>query len=391
MTSSSSDSRSALDAHIIRKYEVLNLLGKGAYGLVWKVTDKKTGQLLALKKIFDAFQNDTDAQRTFREIMFLQQLNHPNIVRLLNVLKADNDYDIYLVFDYLETDLHTVIRSNILEPIHKQYITFQIIRALRYIHSGKLIHRDMKPSNVLLNADCTVKLADFGLARSLASTPSGRVPILTDYVATRWYRSPEILLGSSNYSEGADMWAVGCILAEILLGEPVFPGKSTMNQLSMIAGLIGPPSEEDIASMKSQYAASMLRTLTTVRKVPMEVRFPNAPVEAIDLMKKLIVFNPTKRLSAVEAMKHPFVSIFNNSLEDIVYEGDIKISMDDNRRYNLEEYRTKLYAEIVARKKEMRRLAMQRHKRQGGNSSVRSRSQSNAIGRSNSRNRQQWK
>merc|ERR1711916_148455 len=135
----------------------------------WKVIDRKTQKILALKKIFDAFQNSTDAQRTFREIMFLQELNgHANIIRLVNVLKADNDRDIYLVFDYMETDLHAVIRANILEEVHKQYIIYQLLKALKFMHSGGVLHRDMKPSNLLLNSECLLKVADFGLARSIA-------------------------------------------------------------------------------------------------------------------------------------------------------------------------------------------------------------------------------
>ena len=143
-------------------------LGKGAYGIVWKAIDRKTNDKVALKKIFDAFQNATDAQRTFREIMYLQGLTgHENIIRLQNVLKAENDKDIYLVFDYMETDLHAVIRANILEPVHKQFIVYQCLKALLYCHSGGLIHRDLKPSNLLLNEECLLKVADFGLARSL--------------------------------------------------------------------------------------------------------------------------------------------------------------------------------------------------------------------------------
>lgn len=200
-----------IDKHVLRKYEVGQRVGKGAYGIVWKAIDKSNKRTVAIKKIFDAFQNSTDAQRTFREIMFLQELNihhHENIIRLLNVLKADNDKDIYLVFEYMEINLHAVIRANILEEVHKKYILYQCIKALKYMHSGDLLHRDMKPSNVLLNSDCHVKLIDFGLARSVADAEDDKkdAPVLTDYVATRWYRAPEILLGSTRYTKGVDMW-----------------------------------------------------------------------------------------------------------------------------------------------------------------------------------------
>ena len=155
-----------VEKHILRKYEICQKLGKGAYGIVWRAIDKRTRQPVALKKCFDAFRNGTDAQRTFREIMYLQEMSgHDNIVRLLSVIKADNDRDIYLTFDYMETDLHAVIRANILVDIHKQYIIYQILKSLKFMHSAELIHRDIKPENVVLmskEADSPVKLIDFG-------------------------------------------------------------------------------------------------------------------------------------------------------------------------------------------------------------------------------------
>jgi mitogen-activated protein kinase 15 len=221
-----------VEQHVLDKYELIQKLGKGAYGIVWKAMDKKYKQIVALKKVFDAFHNVTDAQRTYREVMFLQELNgHENIIRLRNIIKADNNKDLYLVFDFMETDLHHVIRANILQEIHKQYIVYQILKSLKYIHSAELIHRDLKPANILIDSECHVKVADFGLARSVASTQDDGNFKLTDYVATRWYRAPEILLGSTKYSKAVDMWSVGCILGELILGKPIFPGTSTLNQI----------------------------------------------------------------------------------------------------------------------------------------------------------------
>jgi mitogen-activated protein kinase 15 len=205
--------------------------------------------------------------------------------RLLNVTKAENEKDIYLVFEYMETDLHAVLRANILEDIHKRYIMYQLFRSLKYLHSAQLLHRDVKvrpsslplhavrllhlftdhvavlqPSNLLLNCECLLKLADFGLARSLADLQGESMnnAQLTDYVATRWYRAPEILLGSHKYTFGVDMWSCGCILGELLTGRPIFPGKSTMNQLDLIFEVTGVPSPEEASRIGSPYCSQML-------------------------------------------------------------------------------------------------------------------------------------
>lgn len=333
-------------------------VGKGAYGIVWKSKDRKTGRTVALKKIFDAFQNSTDAQRTFREIQFLQELNlqpHENIVRLLNVLKADNDRDIYLIFEHMEINLHAVIRAQILIDIHKRYVLYQSLKALKYLHSGELIHRDMKPSNILLNADCHVKIIDFGLARSVAEIKQDDQNALTEYVATRWYRAPEILLGSPKYTKAVDMWSMGCILGELLGGAPMFPGENTMHQLEKILTVIGFPKKAEISSIKSKFAKSMLDSLEVRKRVKLEHLYPKAPKDAIDLLTKLLTFDPAKRLTASQALAHPYLKQFHNDHDEPTLREPIKISFDDNQRFSVKTYRDSLYKKIIEKRKELRR------------------------------------
>jgi len=337
-----------LDKQVARCYEIQQRVGKGAYGIVWKAVSVETGEVVAVKKIFDAFQNATDAQRTFREIMFLQELgDHENILKLLDVMKAENNRDIYLVFEYMETDLHAVIRANILEEVHKEYIIYQLLKALKFLHSGGVIHRDLKPSNLLLNSDCLLKVGDFGLARSI-----DRDNVLTDYVATRWYRAPEILLGSQQYTAGVDMWSVGCILGELIGGKPMFPGSSTMNQLDRILELTGQPSDEDLESIQSPFALTMLDTLPPVTKRSYKELYPAASDEALDMLQHLLSFNPNKRYTAVDALEHPYVAAFHNPEEEYSSDHKIEISIDDNQKRTIEEYRGKLYEDIVRRKQE---------------------------------------
>ncbi|XP_040577683.1 mitogen-activated protein kinase 15 [Lepeophtheirus salmonis] len=338
---------SEIDNHLSKKYDVHKRLGKGAYGIVWKAKSRRSGRIVAIKKIFDAFRNRTDAQRTFREIIFLKEFNnHPNIIRLLNVHKADNDRDLYLVFEYMSTDLHHVIRKgNILRDIHKEYIMYQLFQATAYIHSGNVIHRDQKPSNILLDSECRCKIADFGLARSLSSTElEENQDCLTDYVATRWYRAPEILLGYQKYTKGVDMWSLGCILGEMIIGKPLFPGKSTMDQIEHIARLLGNSQLLKLKKICSSQTAQLVGKMISKHSVSkwsstIKEKYP----EGIDLLQKLLLVTPDDRITAPEAIKHKYVTKFYNKKHDYHLNYDVVPPFNDNVQLSVDQYRRKLY------------------------------------------------
>ena len=354
-----------VEDHIKRRFIFQKKVGQGAYGVVFKVIDKKTKELVALKKLFGAFQDDTDSQRTFREVMLLQELNgHDNIIRLLNVIKAENDKDLYLVFDYMEADLFNVIRANILQEIHKKFIIYQILKALKFIHSADIIHRDLKPSNIFINSDCHIKLGDFGLARTVDHNPR-MGGVVTNYVATRWYRAPEMILSGHKYEKPIDMWSVGCILYELIVGTPLLPGKSTKDMIKMLFGVTGFPDRkeynevkmlckieidyDDLAQEKIKKNKNLLQTVS---------KYTQDEV-VIDLLLKLLQFNPKKRLTAEEALEHPYVADFHNPEEEITCDHKIEIPLDDDNKFTKDEYRKKLYDIVLKRKLEIRKQILE--------------------------------
>lgn len=222
------------------RYKLLENIGNGAYGVVCSAVDTKNGSKVAIKKIPRAFDVVTTAKRTYRELKILKHFKHDNIISIKNILKPPEDLekfdDVYVVLDLMETDLHHIIHSQQqLTDEHVRYFLYQILRGLKYIHSAKVLHRDLKPSNLLVNQDCELKIGDFGMARGLSSSPSEQKRVMTEYVATRWYRAPELMLSLSEYSEAIDMWSVGCIFAEMLGRKHLFPGTNYLNQLQVIS------------------------------------------------------------------------------------------------------------------------------------------------------------
>lgn len=330
-----------IESSLLKKYEIVQKIGKGAYGVVWKAIDKKQNQVVALKKIYDAFQNKTDAKRTYREVMYLREMDHENIIRILNIYKAENNKDLYLVFEFMESDLHSVIRANILEETHRKLIIYQILKVLKYIHSAEVIHHDLKPSNILINVGCKVKITDFGLARSFYSKEFDSEPLYTEYVSTRWYRAPEILLGAVTYSSAVDMWSLGCILGEMMIGKAVFPGTSTLNQIEKIIEVLGKPRNEDIESLNSDLAENIINSININKKKSFASFFPNAHEDALDLLQKLLTFKPSARLTAEEALKHKYVREFYSAKEASSYK--IRI-LDEEKEFDLKDYRDEIYS-----------------------------------------------
>ena len=221
------------------RYKIIESIGNGAYGVVCSAVDASSDSKVAIKKISRAFDVLTTAKRTYRELKILKHFKHDNIISIKNILAPPEDLDkfqdVYVVLDLMETDLHHIIHSD--QPLSEEHVTYflyQILRGLKYIHSANVLHRDLKPGNLLVNSNCELKIGDFGMARGLCSSPSEQKRVMTEYVATRWYRAPELMLSLNEYSQAIDMWSVGCIFAEMLGRRPLFPGTNYLNQLQVV-------------------------------------------------------------------------------------------------------------------------------------------------------------
>ena len=350
-----------IEPHFERKYEILQKLGTGPYGIVWKAKERKTNSLVAIKKVLGAFHDCPDAQQTFREIMILQELGHehnPNCLKLLDLVKAENNEDLYLIFEYMDSDLRTVIRAGVLQDVHKVYIIYQILKALLYLHTAEIVHRDLKPSNILIDSECSIKLSDFGSSQSLLPCDEKPAPIavMMEPVAARWYIAPEIVLGSSRYSKAVDMWSVGCILGELISGKPMFPGQSIVNQIELITEFFGKPDQEDLDQIGGIIDSSIISSMCREQKHTFSTYFKDASPDAISLLKQCLEFNPNKRITVEEALKHPFFAQFRDPETEYRAATPVQILIRDQNKTKIKAFHEAMYTNFIEKRRAKRRL-----------------------------------
>jgi len=285
----------------LSQYEKMGKLGQGTYGTVYFARDKQTNEYVAMKKLLINSDEEGIPSTAIREISLLKELSdHPNIVRLKDVLYVDKK--LYLIFEYLDQDLRQYLDSvkGLLESTEIKSYMYQLLKGILYCHSNRVLHRDLKPQNLLLDRYGRLKLCDFNLSRlyGISTRP------FTQEVVTLWYRAPEILLGQTLYSTPVDMWSVGCIFAEMVSKLPLFPGDSEIDQLYRMFRTLGTPNETIWAGVSQlpHYQA----TFPQFNAQSLSKLFPRLEPEGIDLLEKMLQYEPSKRISAKSALNHPY-------------------------------------------------------------------------------------
>ncbi|KAL9558070.1 hypothetical protein MBANPS3_001093 [Mucor bainieri] len=287
----------------VEDFEKLNRVGEGTYGVVYRVVDKKTKQIVALKKIRMERETDGMPVSSLREISILKRMRHQNIVNVTDVAVGPRLESIFLVMEYCEQDLGSLLDMvpTPYTPSEIKCLMLQLLKGLEYCHSHSIIHRDLKMSNLLLTSSGLLKIADFGLARTL-SLPG---KAMTPNVVTLWYRAPEVLFGDSYYTTAIDLWSAGCIMGELMQHKPLLPGNTEQAQLDMIVKLLGSPNDKIWPGFDKLPAAKMLvlpkQSFSNIKEV-----FPRYSENTLALLAGLLTYNPRSRFNVKQAMAHPY-------------------------------------------------------------------------------------
>ena len=285
----------------LSRYSTVAVLGQGAYGKVYKAHDTLTGEFIAMKKTLHNFEREGVPTTVLREICLLRELTHRNIVALKDIVVTERR--LYLIFEFVESDLRRFIQDtpDTLHPMLVKKIMFQILEATCFCHCRRIMHRDLKPENILIRpTDAVVKIADFGLARAF------QIPMrpYTNQVQTLWYRAPELLLGSSEYSVSIDVWSAGLILADLIKKAPLFRSNTEMGQLAEIMKVLGTPNEAVWPGVTQLRNYSP--TLPQYPRQDLHSVFPETDPLCLDILDKMLVLDPAARISAKQALLHPY-------------------------------------------------------------------------------------
>mmetsp|Transcript_14825 Transcript_14825/g.17665 ORF Transcript_14825/g.17665 Transcript_14825/m.17665 type:complete len:543 (-) Transcript_14825:38-1666(-) len=299
-------------------YQPASIVGKGSYGVVISATDVKLGMKVAIKRIKPYCGDEWEARHTLREVRLMRLLGaHPNIISLTNLWTRDeaSESELYITMELMDSDLHHIIQSKqqLSEP-HHQCLMKQLLLGVQAMHKCGVLHRDLKPGNLLVTRDCQLRITDFGLARAwdraAPDASEASVGAMTEYVVTRWYRCPELLLAPHLPYDGAiDLWAVGCIFAELINRRPLFPGKSYVHQVQVILDILGTPkSEAELGFKPRDDAATFLSRQRHRDAVPYDKLLPATSSDAAkDFLRALLTWDPKKRLSIDQALAHPWL------------------------------------------------------------------------------------
>lgn len=437
---------------VLKEYDIVRVLGTGSYGYVVEAVHKVFKRTVAIKKITGLFEDLIDTKRILREISLLRFMNNPYIVKLLDIICPNYEYfdTIYLIFEYAPSDLKKILKSNLnLNILDIKLLVYHILCGLKYIHSCNVLHRDLKPGNILLDDNYHIKICDFGLARSvskleevveekkkspvkssdkrslllskgsnvldqysrkqsdvstetqdtntsatslgskgptfLANTkkpnPITNKQALSVHVVTRWYRAPELILIEKDYSAAIDMWSVGCIFGELMLTmkensktfvdrAPLFPGKfcfplsppDTKNnsikineygfpvdktdQLTVIFELLGTPTDDELAFITDQNGILYLKSLKFRPKKDLKQKFPGSPEEALELLGRLLKFNPNDRLTLNEAMEHQFFEEVRDKSKEIEADFSLEFEFEKDENLTMEKLRI-LFIKVI--------------------------------------------
>eukprot|EP01029_Cantina_marsupialis_P008047 TRINITY_DN1926_c0_g2_i3.p1 TRINITY_DN1926_c0_g2~~TRINITY_DN1926_c0_g2_i3.p1 ORF type:complete len:452 (+),score=127.31 TRINITY_DN1926_c0_g2_i3:39-1394(+) len=388
-------------APLLDRYSIKDKLGSGSYGVVRKAVDKLTGEVVAIKQMQKVFQNTTDAKRTLRELSIVRRCSHPNVIRLLNAhIPDETDFnDVWCVFEFRDYSLSRLIAEarnvDVWCADHVKHLLYGILCGMRYLHSANIIHRDLKPANIMTSQECHVKIIDFGLAREYAdeeAPPSfihnGRLPFslvpsragaeknLTQHVVTRWYRAPELLLMERNYSAKIDVWSVGCIFAELLMTldkskrpAALFRGAGSVltgnhnkprdaakvirklhdptSQLRKIFNILGNPGSDELSHVSNPTIRSALSQLGHMPTKPFEHILPFAAPEALDLLKRMLRFAPSDRISIDDALEHPYLRPIRNRVMEATSEFPLHFDFE-SERLSQAQLRAMIVDELVA-------------------------------------------
>jgi len=350
------------------RYTIERRLGAGAFGMVCAAIDTQTGEHVAVKRINNAFNDMVSCRKALREVRLMRHFEHENILGLRDIMLPGDDgtwTDLYLVLDQMDCDLHYIIHSRqTLSDGHVQWFVYQMLRGLKAIHSASAIHRDLKPSNLLVNKNCDLKICDFGFARALLGAPGDdegddiadgalrpqAKRHLTEYVVTRWYRAPELIAQAPSYGAAVDMWSAGCILAECLGRKVLLKGGDYLEMMRLIVSLLGQPSDDDLGALQNPAAAEYVQALPARPAASLAALYPSASAGALELLAQLLVFNPRRRLTAAQALAHPYLDELHsiNEAPDAPPVDADAVADDCAQELDESELRRRMWAELQA-------------------------------------------